>query len=280
MYGFLFRPKWLLFHAVVVVGIVVMVLAGYWQLQRLDERKDFNQRVIERSQSEPFELRSVLERLDDGSLSADAAEWLPVTIDGTYLPDQVLDFNNSQRGRAGDNVLTAMITTDGDTVIVNRGFIPLGIDVPPAPQTEVVGLGYVRLSEVRDRGGLTDADDGEPLSEIRRIDLPRLSQQFPGDVAPIYVQLIAAEPAIALGDPEPVLLPELSSGPHLSYAIQWFVFALCVAIGWVLAVRRSLRVRLKAATSTEIDGDPPSRAEREGASVPSRTSSSSQPRAE
>lgn len=258
MYGFLFRPRWLLFHAVVAAGIIAMVFAGFWQLQRLDERKEFNALVIERSQSEPTDLRSVLAPLDDGSLSLQEAEWLPVTLNGTYLPDQVLDFNNSQGGRAGDNVLTAMLTDDGDTVIVNRGFIPLGIDVPPAPQTAVEGLGYIRLSEVRDRGGLTDADDGEPLVEIRRIDVPRLAQQFPGDVAPVYVQLIAAEPEIAVGDPEPVVLPELSNGPHLSYSIQWFVFALCVAIGWVLAVRRSLRTRLKAATAEGTDEDSPS----------------------
>lgn len=251
MYRFLFRPKWLVFHAVVVVGIVAMIGAGFWQLHRLDERKDFNARVIERSQSEPAELRSVLARIEDDSLPLDTAEWLPVVIEGTYLPDQVLEFNNSQGGRAGDNVLTAMVTDDGDTVIVNRGFIPLGIDVPAAPATAVDGTGYVRLSEVRDRGGLTDADDGEPLTEIRRIDIPRLARQLPGDVAPIYVQLIAANPPIAVGDPEPVVLPELSNGPHLSYAIQWFVFAICVAIGWVLAVRRSLRSRLTVAASEE-----------------------------
>lgn len=253
MYRFLFRPKWLVFHAVVVVGVVLMIAAGFWQFDRLAERKAFNARVIERSQTEPIDLRSVLTRLDDGSLSADAAEWLPVVVEGTYLPEQVLEFNNSQGGRAGDNVLTAMVSNDGDTVIVNRGFVPLGIDTPLAPRTEIEGIGYVRLSEVRDRGGVTDADDGEALTEIRRIDVPRLAQQFPGDVAPFYVQLIAADPPIGVGDPEPVVLPELSNGPHLSYAIQWIVFAICVAIGWVLAVRRSLRTRLRAAASGRID---------------------------
>ncbi len=249
MFRFLLRPRWLLFHVVVVAGIIAMVAAGFWQLDRLDERKAFNERIVERSQSEPLDLRTVLGRLEDGSLTEDAAEWLPVVVRGTYLPDQVVEFNNSQGGRAGENVLTAMVTDDADTVIVNRGFIPLGTDVPAAPATEVEGLGYVRRSEVRDRGGLTDADDGAPLSEIRRIDVPRLARQLPGDVAPVYVQLIAADPGIAPGDPDPVVLPELSNGSHLSYALQWFIFSICVAIGWVLAVRRSLRTRLRAAAS-------------------------------
>ena len=274
MYGFLFRPKWLLFHAVVVAGIFAMVTAGLWQLDRLDERQEFNQRVIERSQTEPVDLRSVLERIDDGSLTLDSAEWLPVVVEGTYLPDQILNFNKSQGGRAGDNVLTTMITDDGDTVVVNRGFIPLGIDVPPAPMTEVRGLGYVRLSEIRETGGVTDADDGEPLVETRRVDISRLSEQLPGEVAPVFVQLIGAEPQIEIGDPEPVLLPELSNGPHLSYAIQWFIFAIAVVVGWVLAVRRSLQSRFKVAAAEASGGDRPSSVDGEVPREPVRTSAS------
>ncbi len=35
-------------------------------------------------------------------------------------------------------------------------------------------------------------------------------------------------------------LPALDDdGPHLSYAIQWFVFTICAGAGWWLAVRRS-----------------------------------------
>ena len=246
MYGFLFRPKWLLFHLIVIAGVMTMVAAGFWQIDRLDQRRTENSQVIERSQLQPVPLSSMLADIDSGALSAEDAEWRPVSIAGTYLPDQVVEFNNSQGGRAGDFVLTAMITDEGDTVIVNRGFIPLGMDLPQAPAQRIEGVAYVRRSEVRDRGGLTDADDGSPLTETRRIDIPRLSQQFPGDVAPVYVQLILADPPIESGAPSPVPLPELSNGSHLSYAMQWFVFSVFVIIGWVLAVRRSLQSRATA----------------------------------
>jgi len=285
MYRFLLRPAWLFFHAVVLAGVVLMVAAGFWQLNRLDERKDFNSEVRERSQQAPFELTAVLDELDAGTLDPSTAEWLPVTASGTYLPDQVLEFNNSQGGRAGDNVLTALVlddnttlnndtdgTDDTVTVIVNRGFIPLGIDVPEPPAVEVEIVGYIRPSEARNRGGLTDVDDGEPVTEIRRIDIPRLTAQFPGEVAPVFVQLIASEPEVGPGDPSPVVLPELDSGPHLSYAIQWFIFAICVAVGWVLAVRRSLAVR--ARTQQAVSADSPSPADDEAASRPAQTSSS------
>ena len=257
MYRFLLRPAWLLFHFVVLLGVVRMSAAGFWQLDRLDQRQEFNREVRERSQQAPVELDVILDDLDAGRLDPDTAEWIPVTTAGTYLPDQVLEFNNSQGGRAGDNVLTALVVDSERTVIVNRGFVPLGVDIPAPPAVEVGVVGYVRPSEVRGRGGLTDADDGDPLTEIRRIDIPRLAAQFPGDVAPVYIQLIESEPPIGPSDPTPVVLPELDSGPHLSYAIQWFIFALCVVAGWVLAVRRSLTVRARAREAATTDPQPP-----------------------
>jgi cytochrome oxidase assembly protein ShyY1 len=43
---------------------------------------------------------------------------------------------------------------------------------------------------------------------------------------------------------EPVAFPDLDGGPpHLSYTIQWFIFSIAVAVGWVLAVRKSANDR-------------------------------------
>lgn len=260
MFRFLLRPAWIFFHLLVVGGVVLMVFLGSWQLDRLDERQAFNARVIERTQQEPVQLADVLDAIADGSIDPDTAEWLPVRVEGTYLADQVVEFNNSQGGRAGDNVLTALAIDEPsdagtDTVIVNRGFIPLGFDVPAAPATAVTVVGYVRPSEVRELGSVTDADDGGSLTEIRRIDLDRLAQQFPGDLAPVFVQLIGGDPSPAVGDPEPVVLPQLDDGPHLSYAMQWFIFAAAVAIGWVLAVRRSVGQHRSDMAATEVGSD-------------------------
>jgi len=47
----------------------------------------------------------------------------------------------------------------------------------------------------------------------------------------------------------PVSPPELSQGPHLSYAIQWLIFSIAVIVGWVLAIRKSLANRALATPS-------------------------------
>ncbi|KGA10281.1 MAG: hypothetical protein GM46_5615, partial [actinobacterium acAcidi] len=40
-----------------------------------------------------------------------------------------------------------------------------------------------------------------------------------------------------------------SEGSHLSYAIQWLIFATAVIVGWVLAVRKSVANRARSAPS-------------------------------
>jgi cytochrome oxidase assembly protein ShyY1 len=242
MYGFLLRPRWIGFHLLVVAGVVLMVNLGFWQLRRLDERREFNAAVEARIDQPVVPLDELLAQLDAGT-DVDDIEWRPVEVRGTYLPEeQVLVVNRSQNGRAGDNVVTPLALDDGRVLVVNRGFVPLAVDVPDAPAGEVTVRGVVRPSQERRRGQLSDPSDGE-LTEVQRIDLDRLAQQLPGDVVAVYVDLLASDPAEADGVPEPVTRPDLSEGPHLSYAVQWFIFSAAVVVGWVLAVRWSVGKR-------------------------------------
>jgi cytochrome oxidase assembly protein ShyY1 len=100
----------------------------------------------------------------------------------------------------------------------------------------------LRRSEVRRTGALDDLAEGD-LDVAQRVDIPRLEGQLPGDVVPMYVQLTDSDPPVSGNFPEAIAEPSLGEGPHLSYAVQWFLFSALVAIGWILAVRRSRRVR-------------------------------------
>ena len=56
----------------------------------------------------------------------------------------------------------------------------------------------------------------------------------------MYLQLVTstpAEPAFVRAIP----LPATNDGPHLSYAIQWFIFASVGAIGWPLLLLKTAR---------------------------------------
>lgn len=236
MPGFLLRPKWIAFHLLVVGAVVLMINLGFWQLGRLDERRADNASYAERVEQEPVSLVSIL---DDPAFEPQLVENRRVTASGTYLPDQVVLFNRSQAGRAVDNVLTPLALDDGGIVLVNRGAIPVQADPPAPPGPGVAIVGRLRSSEARTTGGLTNSTDGR-VTEVRRVDLDLLRPQIGDDLAPMYVELIAGEPGPGPSDPVPLETPTLGEGNHLSYAFQWFIFAICVFIGWVLAVRRSL----------------------------------------
>jgi surfeit locus 1 family protein len=248
-FSFLLRPKWFAFHLLVFGSFALMIWLAFWQLDRLDERRTFNERVAEQIEQPPVPLDEVLAEASD---DAEAIEWRQVLVSGEYLPDQVIWFNRSQGGLAGDNVLSALVTDEDTTVVVNRGFVPLAFEVAAPPVGEIEILARVRVPQERQRGELTDSADAEgPVVEVRRIDLGQLAAQLPGEVAPVYLDLIDSIPAVGPDDPVPVPAPTLDEGPHLSYAAQWFIFALAVLVGWVLAVRRSIsthrRDALKAA---------------------------------
>lgn len=249
--AFLLRPKWIAFHVLVASAIVLMIWLGFWQLSRLEERREFNDVVAARIDQPPVPLQELLPTAD---ADPEAVEWRQVTVSGTYLDDQIVWFNRSQDGLAGDNVLTALVSGD-DTVVVNRGFVVLGSDIPAAPDGEIEVLGRIRIPSERRLGGLTDSADG-PVTEVRRVDLELLSAQLPGDVAPVYLDLIGSVPNVAPTDPTPVPAPTLDEGPHLSYAVQWFIFATAVLVGWVLAVRRSLATNRRNSDPGASSGEP------------------------
>ncbi len=239
MYRFLFKPKWLGFHLLVLALIVLMVNLGLWQKHRLDDRREFNAEVRARS-SEP--IVPVGDVVNDDTDPADV-QWRTVTATGTYLADeQVVIVNRSQGGVTGVNVVAPLELDDGRLVLINRGFVP-DTEPVPAPATGVVEVtGRLRETQARSLGGLTEAD-GE-LTELFRVDIPRLAEQLPAPVLSVYVDLLAADPDQG-ALPIPLPDPELSEGPHLSYMVQWWIFSACAAVGWVLAVRRSIRQHRK-----------------------------------
>jgi cytochrome oxidase assembly protein ShyY1 len=244
MYRFLLRPRWIAFTVVVVTAIVVMVNLGFWQLRRLDERRAFNAAVAARIDQPAVDLDELVP--PDASVGDDrlaAVEWRPVEASGRYLPDEELRIvNRSQGGRAGDNVVTPLLLDDGRVLLVARGFVPLDTESATAPNGEVIIEGRLRRSEVRRTAALSDPAEGD-LDVAQRVDIPRLARQLPGDVVPMYVELTESVPPDSGDLPEPITEPSLGEGPHLSYAVQWFLFSALVAVGWFLAVRHSRRVR-------------------------------------
>ena len=85
----------------------------------------------------------------------------------------------------------------------------------------------------------------DPGTELFRVDIATLSDFVPYPLAPFYLKLIPGDGASL---PIPVLKEvDLSQGPHLDYALQWFVFSIGLGIAYAAYVYRSLRLRKSGA---------------------------------
>jgi surfeit locus 1 family protein len=262
-WDFVRRPKWIVRHVAVVLLVVTMVLLGLWQLRRLDEKRDIKATVEARQDLPAGEVVDVVPAdASVGAAAIEAVEHRSVTATGTYADDDTFVVENrSFNGASGAWVLTPLVLEDGTAIVVNRGFLGFDrageIHPPPAPTGPVVVDGVLLGGQRRGRFGPTDPDEGK-LTVLARVDLDRIGQQVDYDLLPAYVQRVSSDPEEAsaeAGAPElvPLGLPEASEGPHLAYAVQWFIFTAIAAGGYVLILRRVARDEAREAAGREAD---------------------------
>ena len=253
--------KWLVRHVLVVALVVAMMAAGFWQLRRLDDKRAYRDLVADRQEEPTVEVTSLL-RADAavGDAAVDEVLYRTVSATGTYVDDEtVVVENRTFNGSPGGWVLTPLELGDGAAVVVNRGFIGFDRDgrivPPPAPTGPVRVEGLVFPSQEREGIGRSDPDEGD-LEVLVRADLERYQAQVDLDLLPAYVQLVESDPRettaragaaelVPLGAPEPDL------GPHLGYAVQWFIFSTIAAGGYLLLLWRVARDRAREAA---LDG--------------------------
>lgn len=235
----LFGRKWWWVTLLVMVIMVVLARLGIWQLDRLEQRRAKNALIAAALAASPLDLaRETL----PGDLST--LKNRPVATTGTYDFDNqlVLKVQNWE-GRAGAHLITPLLLADGDTaVLIDRGWIPEA-DNNPEDRTkyDVLGQvtieGYVVLSEAL--LGREVAVPEEPKTDWYRVDIAAIQPQMPYELLPIYVMQTPEDPQELPYRPEPAV--DLSEGPHLGYALQWFTFSIGLGIAYVIFVRKNMK---------------------------------------
>ena len=193
MYRFLFRPKWLLFFAGCVALAVVFVNLGLWQLDRLDQRHAQNDRVTAARHAEPTPVADAL-----STDRAPAKQQLFRRIEATGRYDAEREYlvrGRTVGDRAGLLVLTPLVTTDGKTLLVVRGWVAAssrGAHVAPevpAPQSgEVTVVGRVRAPE----SGATAETRVGRFRTVKQVNVATLAGELDQPVYQGYVELIEA----------------------------------------------------------------------------------------
>ncbi len=251
MLRLLLTRRWLSLLGLVIVLVPTFIALGFWQLDRLDQRRDRNAIIDANVDAPPAPLDAVL---SPSSQVDRTTEWRQLTATGRYDVGQTLLVRNRTarpNGPPGFHVLVPLVTSDGTAVVVDRGWIPYGeaaTDTPiPAdpPSGTVSVVGRLRPAQA---GGL---GNGLPAGQIARVDLPAIAAGITYPIYSGFLELVREDPAPASA---PVLLdtPSPSEGPHLAYAVQWHLFAAIAVVGFCYLLLRESREQQPPASPTLI----------------------------
>lgn len=226
--------RWTVYVLIAIGFAIGCAFLSQWQFDRNESRAEQIELVEKNYDADPVPLAELIG--SDGEL-APGDVWHPVVLTGEYLSDQqLLVRNRPHGGTSAFEVLVPFRDSDGRIVIVDRGWVPPGdgespdaVPAPPEGEVEVI----VRL---RPGEQLPASGRGAPEGQVPTINLPSIAAIVGGDVVTsAYGQIVSESPSpeVALGGFDS---PTDDPGPHLSYAIQWILFALMgfIFIGYII----------------------------------------------
>ncbi len=245
----LVRQRWLGLTAVVVVLVVLFVRLGFWQLHRHEQRKAANALVTGNYARAPVPVDTLLA---PGRTVERSLTWRAVRAHGTYDVAHTLLVRNQTRDvTAGVDVVVPLVTDSGSVLLVDRGFVQRGdsasavVELPAPPRGQVDLVGHVHRRDSTARG--TQVTEGTQAS-VAHLDVATVARWVDRPTYGALVDLVSERPTPARAPVVPDA-PEVSLGPHLGYAFQWWFFA-CLAVGgWVILFRRDLIEESEAAAA-------------------------------
>ncbi|MEU6126751.1 SURF1 family protein [Streptomyces sp. NPDC047123] len=250
MYRFLLSRQWVILTLIALVLIPVMVELGFWQLHRHEHRVAQNQRITDALAADPVPAEKLT---SPGHEVPQRDLYRRVSAQGTFDPrhEVVVRRRTNSDDEVGFHVLTPFVLDDGKVLLVNRGWIPADgpqtafPKVPRPPGGKVTVTGRLMADETSAASGIKDVR-GLPDRQIMLISSGQQADSLGKQVLGGYVE--QTSPESRDGSPELIGEPDHSGiGPHMAYAVQWWLFAAGVPVGWVVLVRRERRDRAAAA---------------------------------
>lgn len=221
------RPRDVLGAGLALVAAATCVRLGFWQLARLHQRLARNASARAGWALPPLEVR--------GNTPLDSVRNRRVHVRGVY------DFEHERLWRPhmldeapGVDLVTPLKLADGVAILVDRGWVAsadayhvdqLAFREPQS--ADVVGLAF---AAPRTRG---DVDPGRLKDSVQYALLSFVVQQLP--------DCTSAASVASSRVPRRLPPPELTNGPHLSYVIQWFSFAVIILVGSIALFRGRAR---------------------------------------
>jgi cytochrome oxidase assembly protein ShyY1 len=230
------RPRWLALLVVVLLAATGMAFLGQWQLDRA------RQRGAAAEAREQSRVRPVGDVLTARRTFPGEAAGARVEARGAWDPDrQVLVAGREQGGRTGFWVVTPLRLPDDSGVAVVRGWVASATDPAAAasPSGTVTVVGRLEPAEPPAQRAPGEAG-GLPEGQVERLSSTELIARWPYPLLTGYLIAESQRPPAAAPAPGPVPPPPPETGlawQNLSYAVQWWAFALFGLFFWWRLVR-------------------------------------------
>lgn len=254
MYRFLFSRRWLGYLILVAFFATVAAGLGMWQLDRRADVVQNISRVLNNYSATPIDFEAAKPLLSEFD---PAKEWTQVQLTGSYqVSDQRVVRNRPLNGQPGYEVVVPFRLDTGETVIIDRGWLPIGNreagrpDLVPDPASgQVTVVGRLKPSEPQ-------VPRGAPEGQIASINLPAYAQDLSYPILTGgYLQMAQETPAAAQ-TPVGFLVPSINEGTNLSYAMQWFAFGVLFFVGFGYVAFQQAKInRLEADGELQAEDD-------------------------
>lgn len=241
--------QWIGIALGVAAAVMLCITAGRWQWHRHEARDAVIHTIVANYESEPQALSLLVP--DTQSELPDEDVWARAVVTGHYVPQYTALLRNRPiESTPSVHVLVPFVTEDGATLLVNRGWVPFdtNVDRPsvlPEPPTGTVQI-IVHLRQDEPATKRT-----APVGQVQAINIQAAlstgleygggdTSTLPEAYAHVYGSLDSEDPAAT----DPInRLPKPSTDPksHLSYAFQWWVFAIGAGAGFVVLIFREVR---------------------------------------
>jgi surfeit locus 1 family protein len=247
----LFSKQWVVSTILVLIAVAVMARLGIWQLNRHNARQLFNESVFEQQALNPLILTA--------EISQNALinmEYRKVSVRGEFLPsDEIILRNQNFESQVGYQLFTPLIIEgSGETILVQRGWIPQENSSLENReiyrQDGIIELSGILRTPETDFGLRLIPDPTLTIGETRldvwnNLDFERLSEQIESPLLSMYLQIQPEAGDTAYPRPLPLQL-NLTDGPHLGYAGQWFLFAAVLLLGYPIYLKRQTDINIEA----------------------------------
>ena len=209
----------------------LMFSLGQWQLSRAQYKENLQKKIVERQNKPSIGYNQL-------PVEAEERQFLPVKFHGKYdIEHTILLDNKVVDGVVGYDVFTPFLMNNGASILVNRGFIPLGAtreEIPkfetPREEISIHGL----MEKTPAKAVFLSAEFNEVKqwpSVVQSVDIKQLELKLEYPLMEMVLRLAKNQPG-GFKHYQPVI--NLNSAKNYGYAFQWFAMMTALLILYIV----------------------------------------------